>query len=42
MKIWDDFLEEAKENLSSGIECEIKMMHSKSALTRFEIGRAHV
>ena len=41
MKIWDDFLEEAKENLSSGIECEIKMMHSKSALTRFANSHIH-
>jgi len=41
MKIWEDFLEEAKENLSSGIECEIKMMHSKSALTRFANSHIH-
>ena len=41
MKIWDDLLEEVKKNLPDEIECELKLMHSKSALTRFANSQIH-
>ena len=41
MKIWEEFLSEAKDYLSSNTEYEIKMMHSKSALTRFANSHIH-
>ena len=41
MKIWDDLLDEVKKNLPDEIECELKLMHSKSALTRFANSQIH-
>ena len=41
MKIWDDLLYEVKKNLPDEIECELKLMHSKSALTRFANSQIH-
>ena len=35
MKIWEDLLQDIEKNIPSDTECELKMMHSKSALTRF-------
>ena len=41
MKIWNDLLDEVKKNLPDEIECELKLMHSKSALTRFANSQIH-
>ena len=41
MRIWDDLLDEVKENLPTAIECELKLLHSKSALTRFANSQIH-
>ena len=41
MRIWDDLLDEVKKNLPDEIECELKLMHSKSALTRFANSQIH-
>ena len=41
MKIWEDLLQDIKKNIPSGTECELKMMHSKSALTRFANSQIH-
>ena len=41
MKIWTDFLKNFQENIPNGVECELKMMHSKSALTRFANSQIH-
>jgi len=41
MKIWEDLLQDIEKNIPSGTECELKMMHSKSALTRFANSQIH-
>ena len=41
MKIWTDFLKNFQENIPNSVECELKMMHSKSALTRFANSQIH-
>ena len=41
MNIWNDLLDEVKKNLPDEIECELKLMHSKSALTRFANSQIH-
>ena len=33
MKIWEDLRQDIEKNIPSDTECELKMMHSKSALT---------
>jgi len=41
MKIWKDFLNETIKHIPSNIECEVKMMNSKSSLTRFANSHIH-
>ena len=41
MKIWEDLLQDIEKNIPSDTECELKMMHSKSALTRFANSQIH-
>jgi hypothetical protein len=41
MKIWTDLLNNFQENIPNSVECELKMMHSKSALTRFANSQIH-
>ena len=41
MKIWTELLSDFQENIPSNVECELKMMHSKSALTRFANSQIH-
>ena len=41
MKIWEDISEDIKSKLPADAECELKMMHSKSALTRFANSNIH-
>ena len=41
MKIWEDLSEDIKSKLPTDAECELKMMHSKSALTRFANSNIH-
>ena len=41
MKIWEDLLQDIEKNIPSGTESELKMMHSKSALTRFANSQIH-
>ena len=41
MKIWEDLRQDIEKNIPSDAECELKMMHSKSALTRFANSQIH-
>ena len=41
MIIWREFLDDLQKNIPSDVECELKMMHSKSALTRFANSQIH-
>ena len=41
MKIWEDLQQGIANSIPSGTECELKMMHSKSALTRFANSQIH-
>jgi len=41
MKIWEDLQQGIAKSIPSGTECELKMMHSKSALTRFANSQIH-
>ena len=41
MKIWEDLLQDIEKNIPPDTECELKMMHSKSALTRFANSQIH-
>tara|TARA_B100000586_G_scaffold28368_1_gene18430 strand:+ start:2274 stop:3599 length:1326 start_codon:yes stop_codon:yes gene_type:complete len=41
MKIWEDFLRDTTKHIPSNLECEIKMMNSKSSLTRFANSHIH-
>ena len=41
MIIWMEFLDDLQKNIPSDVECELKMMHSKSALTRFANSQIH-
>jgi|TARA_B110000914_G_scaffold223204_1_gene238203 predicted Zn-dependent protease len=41
MKIWTELLNNLQEKIPSSVECELKMMHSKSALTRFANSQIH-
>ena len=41
MKIWTELLSDFQGNIPSNVECELKMMHSKSALTRFANSQIH-
>ena len=41
MKIWTELLSNFQKNIPNSVECELKMMHSKSALTRFANSQIH-
>ena len=41
MIIWREFLDDLQKNIPNNVECEVKMMHSKSALTRFANSQIH-
>lgn len=41
MNTWSELLEDLQKHIPSSVECEIKMMHSKSALTRFANSHIH-
>ena len=41
MNIWTELLNDFQKNIPSNVECELKMMHSKSALTRFANSHIH-
>lgn len=41
MNIWRELLSDLQKHIPSSVECEIKMMHSKSALTRFANSHIH-
>ena len=41
MIIWREFLDDLQKNIPNNVECELKMMHSKSALTRFANSQIH-
>ena len=41
MNIWRELLGDLQHHIPNSVECEIKMMHSKSALTRFANSHIH-
>lgn len=41
MKVWSKFLQDIQKVIPNSVECEVKMMHSKSALTRFANSQIH-
>jgi len=41
LNTWSELLEDLQKHIPSSVECEIKMMHSKSALTRFANSHIH-
>ena len=41
MNTWSELLEDLQKHIPSSVECEIKMMHSKIALTRFATSHIH-
>lgn len=41
MNIWRELLGDLQQHIPNSVECEIKMMHSKNALTRFANSHIH-